>query len=122
MRLTPTQSDRAPGVLLGQAGGDVPTVPYEFVRALADQLAEITGGGLGSTEMTSGYPATDFVSLMRRSLHNVPAPGTEPANHVEMRLRDNGTSNAKPDLAFCVADTAAVIVEIQAEGHGVPTP
>ena len=77
MRLTPTQSDRAPGVLLGQAGGDVPTVPYEFVRALADQLAEITGGGLGSTEMTSGYPATDFVSLMRRSLHNVPAPGTE---------------------------------------------
>jgi ADP-ribosylglycohydrolase len=48
MRLTPTQIDRASGVLLGQACGDALGVPYEFAPALAaDQVPRMTGGGLG---------------------------------------------------------------------------
>ncbi|WP_134767187.1 ADP-ribosylglycohydrolase family protein [Nocardioides sp. 1609] len=46
--LTAAQHDRAAGVLLATAAGDALGVPYEFARPpAADELAEMTGGGLG---------------------------------------------------------------------------
>ncbi|GAB49974.1 ADP-ribosylglycohydrolase family protein [Mobilicoccus pelagius] len=48
MRLTSAQTDRAAGVLLGQAIGDALGVPYEFGSApLVPGHAELIGGGLG---------------------------------------------------------------------------
>ena len=48
MRLTSDQTDRACGVLLGQACGDALGVPYEFsTPPAADSLAQMKGGGLG---------------------------------------------------------------------------
>ncbi|MBA3265980.1 MAG: ADP-ribosylglycohydrolase family protein [Nocardioidaceae bacterium] len=48
MRLTTTQTDRALGVLLGQACGDALGVPYEFGTPPGPQgTAEMRGGGLG---------------------------------------------------------------------------
>ncbi|MGZ8741713.1 MAG: ADP-ribosylglycohydrolase family protein, partial [Nocardioides sp.] len=48
MKLTSDQTDRACGVLLGQACGDALGVPYEFATPpTADELARMTGGGLG---------------------------------------------------------------------------
>ncbi len=46
MKLTPTQVDRAAGVLLGQACGDALGVPYEFATPPAGE-AQMLGGGLG---------------------------------------------------------------------------
>ena len=49
MRLGTAQNDRAAGVLLAQASGDALGVPYEFAARLPhDELAEMTGGGLGN--------------------------------------------------------------------------
>lgn len=48
MRLTSDQTDRACGVLLGQAVGDALGVPYEFsTPPAAGELARMLGGGLG---------------------------------------------------------------------------
>lgn len=48
MRLTTAQRDRAAGVLLATAVGDALGVPYEFATPPGrDDLAEMTGGGLG---------------------------------------------------------------------------
>ena len=48
MKLTSDQTDRACGVLLGQACGDALGVPYEFgTPPAADELARMKGGGLG---------------------------------------------------------------------------
>lgn len=48
MRLSTAQTDRAAGVLLGQACGDALGVPYEFGRPPGPgELAEMGGGGLG---------------------------------------------------------------------------
>ncbi|MEE4025077.1 ADP-ribosylglycohydrolase family protein [Gordonia sp. PKS22-38] len=49
MHLTPTQLDRATGVLLGTAVGDALGVPYEFeTRVLPDdEPPQMLGGGLG---------------------------------------------------------------------------
>ncbi|MEE3851763.1 ADP-ribosylglycohydrolase family protein [Gordonia sp. LSe1-13] len=49
MHLTPTQLDRATGVLLGTAVGDALGVPYEFeTRVLHDdETPQMLGGGLG---------------------------------------------------------------------------
>ncbi|QDH11059.1 ADP-ribosylglycohydrolase family protein [Nocardioides dongxiaopingii] len=45
---TTARLDRAAGVLLATAAGDALGVPYEFARPpAADELAEMTGGGLG---------------------------------------------------------------------------
>lgn len=49
MRLTTAQHDRAAGVLLTTAVGDVLGVPYEFATPPGpDELAEMKGGGLGN--------------------------------------------------------------------------
>ena len=79
-----------------------PAVPHPFD----------TGVSLG-TETTSGHRATAVVSLMRRGRLDVPAAGIEPANHVEVRLLDRSARDANPNLAFCLADTAAVIAELR---------
>ncbi|MFT4044652.1 MAG: ADP-ribosylglycohydrolase family protein [Gordonia sp. (in: high G+C Gram-positive bacteria)] len=51
MILTPAQSDRAAGVLLGTAVGDALGVPYEFAPPLAaDEIPVMKGGGLGPFE------------------------------------------------------------------------
>lgn len=47
MRLTRIQTDRAGGVLLGQAIGDAMGVPYEFAPAIPAGQARMNGGGLG---------------------------------------------------------------------------
>lgn len=47
MGLTPTQKDRAAGVLIGQAIGDALGVPYEFGRRITEGEARMIGGGLG---------------------------------------------------------------------------
>lgn len=49
MKLDTAQTDRAAGVLLGQAVGDALGVPYEFATPPgAGQHAEMLGGGLGN--------------------------------------------------------------------------
>ncbi|MFI8775439.1 ADP-ribosylglycohydrolase family protein [Gordonia sp. NPDC062954] len=49
MPLSPTQLDRATGVLLGTAVGDALGVPYEFESRIlrADETPQMLGGGLG---------------------------------------------------------------------------
>lgn len=47
MNLSPTQKDRAAGVLLGQAIGDALGVPYEFAPRITPGTARMIGGGLG---------------------------------------------------------------------------
>jgi ADP-ribosyl-[dinitrogen reductase] hydrolase len=47
MRLTSQQTDRAVGVLVGQAAGDALGVPYEFGSRALDGEPQLLGGGLG---------------------------------------------------------------------------
>lgn len=47
MRLTNIQTDRAVGVLLGQAAGDALGVPYEFSSTALHGEPQMLGGGLG---------------------------------------------------------------------------
>jgi ADP-ribosylglycohydrolase/predicted protein tyrosine phosphatase len=71
------------------------------------------------TENTTEHDATAIVSLFRRGRLDVPFPGIEPANHVEVRLLDSNAPEANPNLAFTLADTAAFIDELRHEGHTV---
>lgn len=50
MILTPTITNRAAGVLLGQAIGDALGVPYEFATPISAGEARMMGGGLGPYE------------------------------------------------------------------------
>lgn len=50
MTLTPTITNRAAGVLLGQAIGDALGVPYEFAAPINAGEARLSGGGLGPYE------------------------------------------------------------------------
>ena len=71
------------------------------------------------TENTSEHDATAIVSLFRRGRLDVPFQGIAPENHLEVRLLDLEEPAANPNLAFTLADTAAVIAELRAEGHRV---
>jgi ADP-ribosylglycohydrolase/predicted protein tyrosine phosphatase len=71
------------------------------------------------TENTSHHEATAVVSLMRRGREDVPLTGVGDGDHVEVRLIDSDRPEANPNLAFTLADTAAVIDELRAEGHRV---
>jgi ADP-ribosylglycohydrolase len=76
-------------------------------------------GVLLGTENTTGHDATAVVSLFRRGMLDVPLEGVSPGDHVEVRLIDSSDPAANPNLAFTLADTAAVIAELRAEGHRV---
>jgi ADP-ribosylglycohydrolase len=76
-------------------------------------------GVLLGTENTSAHDATAIVSLFRRGTADVPFTGIEPHNHLEVRLLDSEAREANPNLAFTLADTAAVIAELRQEGHRV---
>jgi predicted protein tyrosine phosphatase len=71
------------------------------------------------TETTTDHDATAVVSLFRRGRLDVPADGIAPENHVEVRLIDSDDPQQNPNLDFVLADTAAVIEELRAEGHRV---
>ena len=71
------------------------------------------------TENTIEHDATAIVSLFRRGTLDVPHADVEPGDHVEVRLLDSDRPEANPNLAFTLADTAAVIAELRAEGHRV---
>jgi predicted protein tyrosine phosphatase len=79
----------------------------------------IDDGVFLGTENTSEHDATAIVSLFRRGRLDVPFGDVAPQNHVEVRLLDSERPEANPNLAFTLADTAAVIAELRAEGHRV---
>lgn len=76
-------------------------------------------GVLLGTEKTAGHEATAVVSLFRRGTLDVPSPGVAPWDHVEVRLLDANRPSANRNLAFSLADTAALIDEMRAEDHRV---
>ena len=79
----------------------------------------IDDGVFLGTENTSEHDATAIVSLFRRGTLDVPFGEVEPQDHVEVRLLDLEDPAANPNLAFTLADTAAVIDELRREGHRV---
>ncbi len=79
----------------------------------------IDDGVFLGTENTSEHDATAIVSLFRRGTLDVPFGEVEPQDHVEVRLLDRDDPAANPNLAFTLADTAAVIDELRGEGHRV---
>ena len=76
-------------------------------------------GVLLGTANPGRHDATAVVSLMRRGLDEVPAAGVDARDHVEVRLIDSDDPDANPNLAFTLADTAAFVEELRAEGHRV---
>jgi hypothetical protein len=71
------------------------------------------------TEHTSDHDATAIVSLFRRGTADVPFGDVEPENHLEVRLLDSDDPADNPNLAFTLADSAAVIAEMRGQGHRV---
>jgi ADP-ribosyl-[dinitrogen reductase] hydrolase len=65
VRLSAAQSDRAAGVLLGQACGDALGVPYEFASTVPDEPAMV-GGGLGPYEPGEWSDDTQMAACVAR--------------------------------------------------------
>jgi len=73
---------------------------------------------LGSVK-TSGHGCDAVVSLCQRGTAEVPLPGNQVQDHVEVWLMDSEDPADNPNLDFVLADTAAVIANLRAEGRRV---
>ncbi|QNN52320.1 ADP-ribosylglycohydrolase family protein [Nocardioides mesophilus] len=93
---------------------------FEYGYASRPAVAHPVDDGVYlGTEHTSDHDATAIVSLFRRGRLDVPFQGIAAENHIEVRLLDLEDPAANPNLAFTLADTAAVIDELRGEGHRV---
>ncbi|PFG39572.1 ADP-ribosylglycohydrolase [Georgenia soli] len=73
---------------------------------------------LGTTATVD--PACDaVVSLCQRGTAQVAVGGVAPGDHVEVWLIDSDRPEDNPNLDFVLADTAAVVAELRAEGRRV---
>jgi len=59
------------------------------------------------------------ISLCRLGSAEVPAPGVEPCDHVEVWLIDQPDPEANPNLDFVLHDTARTLASMRGEGHTV---
>lgn len=75
-------------------------------------------GGVGSLRKLPG-DVDAVVSLCRLGTDEVPAPGLDPRDHVEVRLVDSLDPGANPHLNFVLHDTAKVVAQMRAEGRTV---
>ena len=71
------------------------------------------------TVKTTGHDCDAVVSLCQRGTDEVPLPGNRAQDHVEVWLMDSEESEDNRNLDFVLADTAAVIADLRAEGHRV---
>jgi ADP-ribosylglycohydrolase len=75
-------------------------------------------GGVGPLRhLRDGVDAV--VSLCRLGADEVPAPGVEPGDHVEVWLVDSSDPSDNPNLAFVVDDAARTVQQLRAEGRRV---
>ena len=68
------------------------------------------------TVKTTRHNCEAVVSLCQRGKAEVPLPGNRAQDHVEVWLMDSEDPADNPNLDFVLADTAAVIADLRAEG------
>lgn len=59
------------------------------------------------------------VSLCRLGSHEVPAPGVEPADHIEVWLVDSNDPAHNPHLPYVIDQAARTVAELRSEGRTV---
>lgn len=59
------------------------------------------------------------MSLARLGTAEVPAPGIEAEDHLEVWLIDDDQAGANPNLDFVLADTARAVADLRREGRTV---
>lgn len=75
-------------------------------------------GGVGALHrLPDGVDAV--VSLCRLGTSEVPAPGVDPREHVEVWLVDRADPAKNPNLDVVLYDTARTVAALRAEGHTV---
>lgn len=93
---------------------------YPFASALAPHPhdADVLLGGVDAARHPSpGVSAV--VSLCRLGRREVPAPGVEAENHVEVWLTDRSEPGSNPNLDWVLTQAAATVAAMRQEGHTV---
>lgn len=118
MHLSPTQTDRAAGVLLGQAVGDTLGVPYEFGTARFDPAAgpQMLGGGLG------GYAAGEWSddTQMAVCVAQVTATGAPVDDDALETIADGFLRWYDDGPADIGVQTISVLARTRRRAHGIP--
>jgi ADP-ribosyl-[dinitrogen reductase] hydrolase len=71
------------------------------------------------TVKTTAHGCDAVVSLCQRGEAEVPLPGNRAQDHIEVWLMDSEETADNPNLDFVLADTAAIIADLRAEGRTV---
>lgn len=88
----------------------LPTIPHPCDEG-------VLLGTAGNTAATCDADAV--VSLCRRGRGEVPAPGVDPGDHVEVRLQDRTDPAENPHLEFVLDDAARAVATLRDEGRRV---
>lgn len=118
MKLSPTQTDRAAAVLLGQAVGDALGVPYEFGTSRFDTTngPQMVGGGLGSYAPGEWSDDTQMAVCIAEVLAMGAAVDEEALEAIAagfLRWYDSGPA----DIG---AQTSSVLGRSRRREHGIP--
>lgn len=92
------------------------TAPAEPVLHPADD-GVLLGGVRHLRALPDGIDAV--VSLCRIGAAEAPAPGVDPADHIEVWLIDREGTEDNPHLDFVLEDTAEVLADLRSEGRTV---
>jgi ADP-ribosyl-[dinitrogen reductase] hydrolase len=92
---------------------------YEWVEPSEGVAHPADEGVVLGTVKTTGHNCEAVVSLCQRGTEEVPLPGNRAQDHVEVWLMDSEDPADNPNLDFVLADTAAVIADLRAEGQRV---
>ena len=118
MHLSPTQADRAAGVLLGQAVGDALGVPYEFGTTRFDPSTgpQMLGGGLG------GYAPGEWSddTQMAVCIAEATATGGRLDDDALAAIADGFLRWYDDGPADVGAQTSSVLARTMRRAHGIP--
>lgn len=92
---------------------------YSWVRPGEGVAHPADDGVVLGTVKTTGHNCDAVVSLCQRGADEVPLPGNRAQDHVEVWLMDSEIAAENSNLDFVLADTAAVIAALRAEGRRV---
>ncbi|GAA5161343.1 hypothetical protein GCM10011366_09450 [Ornithinimicrobium tianjinense] len=119
MQLSPAQTDRAAGVLLGQAVGDALGVPYEFGTARFDASTgpQMSGGGLGNYAPGEWSDDTQMAVCVAEVL----ATGAAVDDAALEAVADGFLRWHADGPADIGAQTSSVLGRTRRRTHGIPT-
>lgn len=92
---------------------------YPWVRPSEGVTHPADDGVVLGTVKTPAGGCDAVVSMCQRGAAEVPLPGNRAQDHIEVWLMDSEDAADNPNLDFVMADTAAVIADLRAEGRRV---